>query len=87
MTTERGAVAGPPWREIARWAREAYLMNLHAYATSSSAWDNLPAEQRNAWEAAVRQAVELAQRQGEIDCDVDVSRWRGWVAPHLREGG
>lgn len=70
------------WRDIAASAYRAYMAsseNKNYMGVTLPPWNYLPASQQTAWEAAVRQAVDVAQG-GSYGLDIE-TKWYGWKSP------
>ncbi len=81
MSTNQ-AVAGAPWRDIAASAYRAYSAstgNKNFRGEPMPEFNDLPQPIRTAWEAAVRQAVQVSNG-GSYGLDIEQS-WAGWQSP------
>jgi hypothetical protein len=82
------AQAGMAWDEIAASAYRAYAAstgNKNFEGEPMPSWKTLPARQRTAWEAAVRQADTCLQRPDHAP--EREATWVGWVSPAVRDEG
>lgn len=74
---------GAAWCDIAGSAYRAYAAstgNKNFRGDPMPSWGDLPEAIRTAWEAAVRQAVSIAEG-GSFGLDVE-QRWNGWRPPY-----